>query len=154
MQIQTSDVGSQYRCGRVGRGIQPPASPQPHPQLPSHTLTHTNTQCNNCSIINARFSHFQLECDGRTNGRTDKACRLFLPYFVRVMTDPRCPFPISFPLTFCPNLPSSSVSSLTSSPDLSTVGRIVPRRIELSLAIASCIAFANPLYSFAHVVAS
>ena len=24
---KTSDAGSQYRCGRVGRGIQPPASP-------------------------------------------------------------------------------------------------------------------------------
>ena len=71
-QLKTSDAGSQYRCGRVGRGIQPPASPQPHPQLPTHTLTHTNTQCNNCSIINARFSHFQLERDGPTNRPTDR----------------------------------------------------------------------------------
>ena len=37
-------VGSQYRCGRVGRGIQPQASPQSHPQLPSYTLTHKQYQ--------------------------------------------------------------------------------------------------------------
>ena len=33
----TSDAGSQYRCGRVGRGIQPPATPQ----HPFHTETYT-----------------------------------------------------------------------------------------------------------------
>ena len=29
---QTSDAGSQYRCGRVGRGIQP-QSPPPHTNI-------------------------------------------------------------------------------------------------------------------------
>ena len=41
---KTSDVGSQYRCGRVGRGIQLPASPQPHPQPPFNPLTHKRYQ--------------------------------------------------------------------------------------------------------------
>ena len=38
----TSDAGSQYRCGWVGRGIQPPSTPQPthntHTQKVSKTL--------------------------------------------------------------------------------------------------------------------
>ena len=42
-------------------------------------------------------------------------CRLFSSYFVRVMSYPRCPFPIVFPLTFCLIVPLS----LASSPDLS-----------------------------------
>ena len=41
---KTSDAGSQYRCGRVGRGIKPPALPKPHPQPPSDTLTHKKYQ--------------------------------------------------------------------------------------------------------------
>ena len=41
VRLITSDAGSQYRCGRVGRGIQPQASPPPPPQAPSYTLTHT-----------------------------------------------------------------------------------------------------------------
>ena len=36
----TSDSGSQYRCGWVGRGIQPPSTPQPPPL---HTKTYTNS---------------------------------------------------------------------------------------------------------------
>ena len=35
----TSDVGSQYHCGQVGRGVQPPFIPSPTP----HTLTHTQS---------------------------------------------------------------------------------------------------------------
>ena len=66
----TSDAGSQYRCGRVGRGIQPPSTPKPTP----------NTQTYAKSIKNARFLTFQLDdpgrtdgpMDRRTNGRTDK----------------------------------------------------------------------------------
>ena len=34
--ISTSDAGSQYRCGRVGRGIQPPS-------IPHTPLTYTKT---------------------------------------------------------------------------------------------------------------
>ena len=30
---ETSDAGSQYRCGRVGRGIQPPSTPNTHPNI-------------------------------------------------------------------------------------------------------------------------
>ena len=68
---KTSDAGSQYHCGRVGRGIQPPSTPQPT----SNTQTYTK------SIENARFPTFQLDhhdgrtngpTDGRTNGRTDQ----------------------------------------------------------------------------------
>ena len=39
--VKTSDAGSQCRCGRVDRGMQPPASPQPHPKLPL-PQTHNN----------------------------------------------------------------------------------------------------------------
>ena len=60
---KTSDAGSQYRCGRVGRGIQPPSTPQPTP----------NTQTYTKSIENARFPTFQLDDHGPTDGRTDKA---------------------------------------------------------------------------------
>ena len=61
MQIgSTSDAGSQYRCGRVGRGIQPPFTPQP-----ARTQTYTK------SIENARFPTFQLNHhDGRIDGWT------------------------------------------------------------------------------------
>ena len=85
----TSEAGSQYRCGQMGRITQPPASP--HPQLPYHTLTHTNTQCANCSIENARFLHFQLErdnssmIDGPTDQRTGKASyRVAFPQLKRI----------------------------------------------------------------------
>ena len=58
---ETSDAGSQYRCGRVGRGIRPPSIPT------SNTQTYTK------SIENARFPTFQLDHhDGRTNGPTDQ----------------------------------------------------------------------------------
>ena len=32
MYLRTSDAGSQYRCGQVGRGIQPPSTPHAPPQ--------------------------------------------------------------------------------------------------------------------------
>ena len=57
----TSDAGSQYRCGRVGRGIQPPSTPKPTP----------NTQTYTKSIKNARFPTFQLDDHGPTDRRTD-----------------------------------------------------------------------------------
>ena len=64
----TSDAGSQYRCGRVGMGIQPPSTLQPI----------DNTQTETKSIGSARFPTFQLDhrdsrTNGRTDGRTDKA---------------------------------------------------------------------------------
>ena len=71
-QVETSDAGSQYCCGRVDRGIQPRFAHQ----LPPHTQTYTK------SIQNARFFHFltqSLLLDGRTNtdqktdGHTEKA---------------------------------------------------------------------------------
>ena len=59
---QTSDAGSQYRCGRVGRGIQPPSKPH---SPPSYTQTHTK------SIQNACFSTFWLDHYGPTDGLSD-----------------------------------------------------------------------------------
>ena len=61
-------AGSQYRCGRVGRGIQPPFTPPPpHSNVPKKYLKRS-------------FSHFLTRwppTDRRTNGpmdgRTDKA---------------------------------------------------------------------------------
>ena len=63
---KTSDAGSQYRCGRLGRGIKPPTTPQ----TPFHTQSYIK------SIQNAHFSTFRLDhlygrTDGPTNGRTD-----------------------------------------------------------------------------------
>ena len=90
----------------------------------------------------ARFIIFVVTlCVSRSDGHTlhihsfahslriDKLCHLFSSYFVRVISYPRCPSPISFPLTFCPNLPSSFIVSLTSSSDLSTISRIVSRLV-------------------------
>ena len=34
---KTSDAGSQYCCGRVGRGIQPPSTPKPTPNTQTYT---------------------------------------------------------------------------------------------------------------------
>ena len=60
--LRTSDAGSQYRCGRVGRGIQPPSTPQPT----------CNTQTYTKSVENARFPTLQLDHhDRRTNGPRD-----------------------------------------------------------------------------------
>ena len=60
--FETSDTGSQYCCGRVGRGIQPPSTLKP-------TL---NTQTYTITIENAQFPTFQLHhYEGRTNGPTD-----------------------------------------------------------------------------------
>ena len=71
---QTSNARSPYRCGRVGRGIQPPALPQPHPQPPSNTLTHKQFQLQHQKYA---FFVFQLErdnwsmADGPTDQRTN-----------------------------------------------------------------------------------
>ena len=60
--MKTSDAGSQYRCGRVGRGIQPPSTPHPPP-------TNTHTQKTSKTLV---FQLFDLcVTDGRTDGRTD-----------------------------------------------------------------------------------
>ena len=69
----TSDAGSQCRCGRMGRGIQPLASPKPHPQPPSNTLTHKQYQLQHPKYAFFAFSTWawQLKCDGPTNRRTD-----------------------------------------------------------------------------------
>ena len=50
--------GSQYRCGRVGRGIQPPSTPQVH---------HSHTQNASKTLIFALFD----SCS-RTDGPTDR----------------------------------------------------------------------------------
>ena len=60
---ETRDAGSHYRCGRVGRGLEPPS---PHPML-----THTNTVNHNCCIVNARFHTFWHYHHGPTDKQTD-----------------------------------------------------------------------------------
>ena len=56
----TSDTGSEYGRRRLGRGIQPPSTPQaPPPTL----IPKKNLKCS--------FSNFQLMGYGRTDGRTD-----------------------------------------------------------------------------------
>ena len=61
----TSDAGSQYRCGREGRGIQPSSTLQPT----------SNSQTNKKSIENAHYQldHHDGPTDRPTNRRTDKA---------------------------------------------------------------------------------
>ena len=64
----TSDAGSQYRCGRVGRGSQPPFTPNTLPNPLSNTDTYTK------SFQNAHFPTFRLVfTDRRTDQRMDKA---------------------------------------------------------------------------------
>ena len=63
--ISTSDTGSQYRCGRVGRDVRSPSTPQ-SPHTPKHTQK---------VFKNTHFPTFQLvlmdvPIDGRTDGRT------------------------------------------------------------------------------------
>ena len=61
--IETSDAGSQYRCGRVGRGVLPQFTPQP--------LPHSNMQE---KYLKRSFPHFltrSLSTDGRMDGRMD-----------------------------------------------------------------------------------
>ena len=60
---KTSDTGSQYRCGRVGRGIQPPSTPQ---------VPHSHTQNASKTLIFELFDSCS-QTDGRTDGPTDKA---------------------------------------------------------------------------------
>ena len=65
LNCETSDAGSQYRCGRMGRGIQPPSTPQ----TPLHTHTYIE------SIQNAHFSTLPLDhlygpTDQQTYGQT------------------------------------------------------------------------------------
>ena len=67
----TSDTGSHYCCGWVGRGIQPPSTPNNPTQHPfQHRHTHKKLQ-------NACFSTFPLvltdrRTDGPTNRRTNR----------------------------------------------------------------------------------
>ena len=60
----TSDAGSQYRCGWVGRGNQPPSTPQPTP-----TLKHTQ----NVSKMLVFPLYNSVRLWPPTYGRTDKA---------------------------------------------------------------------------------
>ena len=66
--VKTSDAGSQYRCGRVGRGIQPHPHPNPPPTL-KHTLKVSKT------LVFPLFNSMTTDrrTDRRTDGRTDKA---------------------------------------------------------------------------------
>ena len=41
MREKASDAGSLYRCGRLGRGVQPPSTPQP----PTYTQTYAKSIC-------------------------------------------------------------------------------------------------------------
>ena len=63
---ETSDAGSQYRCGRVGRGIQPQSAPKPTPTL-KHTQKVSKT------LVFPLFNSITMT-DGpkerRTDGRT------------------------------------------------------------------------------------
>ena len=68
----TSDAGSQYRCGRVGRGSQPPFTPNAPPNPLPNSDPYTK------SFLNACFPTFRLVVtdglmDGPTDKRTDKA---------------------------------------------------------------------------------
>ena len=60
-QLGTSDARSQYRCGRVGRGIQPPFTTQTTP----------NTQTFTKSIKNARFVKSITASNGPMDQRMD-----------------------------------------------------------------------------------
>ena len=64
----TSDAGSQYRCGRVGRGVQPPSHPRP-------PHTHSNTQTITIATSKMRVLTLfkSIVTDPRTNKPTDKA---------------------------------------------------------------------------------
>ena len=63
---ETSDAGSQYRCGQVGRGIQPPSTPQRTPNTQTYTKTLVFPLFDSITMTDQRT-------DQRTNGRTDKA---------------------------------------------------------------------------------
>ena len=65
---KTSDAGSQYRCGRVGRGIQPPSTQRP--PILKHTQKVLKT------LVFPLFNSITMTdgpTDQWTNGRTDKA---------------------------------------------------------------------------------
>ena len=66
----TSVAGSQYRCGRVGRGIQHPTSPQAPPPTP---LPHTGTHKHSMKQLRYHKRIFNLSVmDGQTNGPMDQ----------------------------------------------------------------------------------
>ena len=68
----TSDVGSQYHCGQVGRGVQPPFI-LAHP---AHTRTHTVIMGASKMCVFAIFdliSMMDQQMDQWTNGWSDKA---------------------------------------------------------------------------------
>ena len=58
----TSDAGSQYRCGQVGRGIQPPNSLQPQ-----------RTNIHKKYLKRLSYCFWTIITDRRTNIWTDKA---------------------------------------------------------------------------------
>ena len=61
--VLTGDAGSQYYCGRVGRGIQPPSTP--HAPTPTHLLIKTSK-----TLVFPLFDSW-LRTDGRTDRWTD-----------------------------------------------------------------------------------
>ena len=58
IQRERNDAGSQYRCGRVGRGILPPS-------IPHAPLTYTK------NYLKCSFSHFSTRVHGPTDRPTD-----------------------------------------------------------------------------------
>ena len=64
----TSDAGSQYRRGRVGRGIQPQSTPKPQP----HTLKHTQKVSETLVFPLFLLDHHGTmdQRNGPTDGRT------------------------------------------------------------------------------------
>ena len=63
--LETSDAGSQYCCGRVGRGSQPPSTPNAPPNPPFQPKhIHKN-------VLKGLFSHFSTRAHGATDPRTD-----------------------------------------------------------------------------------
>ena len=70
--VTTSDVGSQYRCGRVDRGVQPPSIPQP-----------PNPQTSTKKMFDARSSTFILDHYRRTDPRIDGRTKPFIELLVR-----------------------------------------------------------------------
>ena len=63
MQLRTSHAGSQYGCGWVGRGIQPPSTPQPIPNIKIYTKSNI--------LLKHLFFNLTIP-DGLTNGPTNQ----------------------------------------------------------------------------------
>ena len=92
----TSDAGSQYRCGRVGRGSQPPSTPNTHSNTDTYTRSFKTLVFllfDSCSWTNGPTDQ---QTDGPTDQRTDKASyRVACPQL-------KISFFLSFFLSFSP----------------------------------------------------